>query len=505
MAYLASPGGLQTPLALLAATIAFGTLYLVASTLRQYYRLRHIPGPRSAGFSKWWWFKSERSGRMCMALLDVTEKYGWITRIAPNLLVTSDPDLMKRMLNVRTGYQRSTWYMGLQIEPGVNHVISTVDDAAHSKRRSKMAAGYSGKEVDGVEPRVDRNVGALIKLLDEKYITPGKPFDFARKAQFFTLDVISDISYDEAFGFLPSDSDMYHYIEESEEGLTTLLLLGLWPGLIRLLQHPLAKPLLPSFDDTVGFGKVKGIAKEKAAERFGPSKKIRNDMLGSFIKHGLTQEEAEPEIVIQIMAGSDTTATAIRATMLHVITNPRVVTALHAELDARGITSRDEDSIISDAEARSLPYLQAIIKEGLRIYPAVAGLMPKVVPPGGDTFKGVHLPEGTWIGYCAWGVMRRRDVWGDDAAEFRPERWLEAEPDKLKVMESTLELTFSYGRWQCLGKTIAYMELNKLFVELLRRFDFVLLDPANPWRTNHVGVHAQSDLWMKGYKRERTV
>src|SRR3569833_979110 len=147
--------------------------------------------------------------------------------------------------------------------------------------------------------------------------------------------------------------------------------------------------------------------------------------------------------------------------MLHIITNPRVLNALLAEISTLNI-----NTIISDEQARSEPYLQAVIKEGLRIHPPVVGFMAKEVPPGGDTWKGGHLPGGTHIGYCAWGITRRPDVCGDDAAEFKPDRWLQASPEKLHEMESTLELVFGYGRWQCLGKNETLMELNKVFVEV---------------------------------------
>lgn len=164
------------------------------------------------------------------------------------------------------------------------------------------------------------------------------------------------------------------------------------------------------------------------------------------------------------IAGTDTTATAIRTTMLYIITNARVFNTLRAEIASLG--PAPPDSIISDDKARTMLYLQAVIKEGLRIHPPAAGLMAKVVPAGGDTFNGVRLPEGTRVGYCGWGVMRRHDVWGIDSTEFRPERWLEASPEKVREMESTLELVFGYGRWQCLGRNVALMELNKVFVEV---------------------------------------
>jgi cytochrome P450 len=147
--------------------------------------------------------------------------------------------------------------------------------------------------------------------------------------------------------------------------------------------------------------------------------------------------------------------------MLHILTAPRVLSTLLAE-----IAELSPSSPIQEAEARKMPYLQAVIKEGLRIFPPAVGLTSKVVPAGGDTFNGLFIPEGTKIGYGAWGLVRDKKMWGEDSHMFLPERWLEAPPDKLRAMEATLELVFGYGRWQCLGKNVAMIELNKVFVEV---------------------------------------
>lgn len=97
--------------------------------------------------------------------------------------------------------------------------------------------------------------------------------------------------------------------------------------------------------------------------------------------------------------------------------------------------------------------------------------------------------------------MRNASVWGDDAEEFRPERWLGIDAEKLREMETTLELVFGSERWQCLGRNVALMELNKVFVELLR-FEFVFLRPGEPWKSKSAGLFVQSGLWIKGYRRE---
>jgi cytochrome P450 len=120
-------------------------------------------------------------------------------------------------------------------------------------------------------------------------------------------------------------------------------------------------------------------------------------MLESFRRHGLTAEEVSSEVLLQVVAGSDTSATTIRAAMLHLLANPPAYKRLQTEIDD-GIKSGMISSPIKDTEARQLPYLQAVIKEGLRILPPATGVMFRMVPPGGDIVAGKFVPAGTQIG-----------------------------------------------------------------------------------------------------------
>ncbi|KAK1511856.1 hypothetical protein CTAM01_00786 [Colletotrichum tamarilloi] len=498
---------------LLATLFVIFVLFRVYETARQYRRLRHFKGPPLAAVSKSWLLKTVTGSRGHLEFYNVTKKYGSLARIGPNDLLNDDPGLMRRMLGVRSGYRRSDWYDGMRFNPSRDNVLSCRDEDEHTKLRSKMAAGYSGREVPAFEQKIDDNLVRLIRLI-ERYVDGREPFDFGRKAQFFTLDVISDLAFGEPFGFVASDSDMYEYIKTTEENLPVFMGMTVVPWVIRLFRYPFLRSMLPTAKDPLGFGKVMGIAKRFSAERFGPDAKVERDMLGSFVAHGLTQEEAESEILLQIIAGSDTTATAIRATLLYIITNPRVHNKLLAEiLSVYNTTARRP--IISDAEARNLPYLQAVIKEGLRIFPPVAGLMAKQAPPEGDTWNGVFIPGGTRVGWSSWAMFRRPDVFGDDADEFRPERWLAGQGEdakeedgtagaaekKLREMEATIELIFSYGRYQCLGRPVALMELNKVLFELLRRLELTICDPLDPWKTFNCGIHAQSEYWIRAQRR----
>jgi cytochrome P450 len=98
--------------------------------------------------------------------------------------------------------------------------------------------------------------------------------------------------------------------------------------------------------------------------------------------------------------------------------------------------------------------------------PAGAGLGYRVVPKGGDTLSGYYVPEGTLVGYNWFGLFASKQLWGDDADIFRPERFLEGSQQEIRRKDGMVEMIFSYGKWQCLGKNVAMVELNKVFVEV---------------------------------------
>jgi cytochrome P450 len=188
-------------------------------------------------------------------------------------------------------------------------------------------------------------------------------------------------------------------------------------------------------------------------------------MLTSFIRHGLTQEEASGEALLQVIAGSDTSATTIRSVLLYLLTNPHSYTRLQAEIDT-SIAVGKISSPIKDSEARQLPYLQAVIKEGMRIIPPAGGAFYKTVPPEGDVIDGKFVPGGMQIGSSPLGIHHDKKTFGEDADVFRPERWLEADPGRLALMTKTVDMVFHSGKYQCLGKPVALMEFNKIFVEV---------------------------------------
>ena len=131
-----------------------------------------------------------------------------------------------------------------------------------------------------------------------------------------------------------------------------------------------------------------------------------------------------------------------------------------AVLQAKG------EGLITAAQARKLPYLQAVIREALRVCPPVTNIFPRDIPTDGDALivdgESVFLPGGICIGYSAYAMHQSEKVYGKDAKAFRPERWLESDPAKLSVMVQTNHLIFGHGKFQCLGKAVAKSRSRKI-------------------------------------------
>ncbi|KAF5722727.1 pisatin demethylase (cytochrome P450) [Fusarium mundagurra] len=496
-------GVVDDPRAVIAIAVLGLVVLFVADTSRTWYRLSHVPGPFWAGFSKAWMVRQSFKGIQPYAMQQANEKYGSLVRIGPNELATDDPKLLRRMMSSRSAYTRGPWYNALRFEPGKDNLFSMRDDDAHAKLRNKMAAGYSGKENESLERTIDKHIAKLIDLLETKYLSTDKdyrPVDFAQKIQFFTLDVISDLAFGQPFGYIEQDDDVFDFIKITKAYFPVTLFIANIPSLVSLLHSRLFSGALPKESDKLGFGAFIGVANKKVAERFASGAESRPDMLGSFIRHGLTQEEASRESLLNVVAGSDTSATTIRLIMLSLLSNPIMYLKLQKEIDD-AIKAGSISSPITDAEARKLPYLQAVIQEGLRIKAPAAGPLFKQVPPQGDEIDGKFIPGGTQIGQSPFAVYHSKEIFGQDASLFSPERWINADPAKYEAMADVVSLVFSTGKYQCLGKPVAFIELNKIFVELLQRFDFCMTRPERPLHIMNAGIWLIEDFPVRITRR----
>jgi cytochrome P450 len=241
--------------------------------------------------------------------------------------------------------------------------------------------------------------------------------------------------------------------------------LGNVPELARFMRTWPLTLLMPRSTDKVGFGAVMGFANSFIDRRLAPGATPQKDMIQAFIKAGMTRGELVQEVYAEIFAGVDTVATALRMTLLSLLAQPAAFAALRREIDD-AVAAGKVSSPATQAECQEMPYLLACVREGLRMYPPGTGLLYKQVPPGGDVVHGHRLPEGTQVGQNICGVTHDKDVFGPDADVFRPDRWIEADEDRFRFMASVADLVFGHGKFMCVGKGIALMELNKVFVEV---------------------------------------
>lgn len=295
---------IPTPYVIAVAPLVW-VIVTIVRAIRSYRRLSHIPGPPLATVSRLWILKGVLGTRNHLNLFETSLKYGPLARIAPNRLLTSDPELVRRMYAPRSPYRRGPWYTAFQFKPGVENVFTERREKEHDDLRKKMHAGYAGKENPQLETEIDERIRDLINLIERKYICtdkePARLMDFARKVQFFTLDVISGLAFDQNFGNLAADEDKLEYIKTVEDSMPVILSLSELLEVRSFLEKSsLLKWMAPSATDKIGFGKLIGIATEKVAERFGDQKMVKQDMLGSFVRHGLNQKEAESEGVFQM-------------------------------------------------------------------------------------------------------------------------------------------------------------------------------------------------------------
>jgi cytochrome P450 len=280
---------------------------------------------------------------------------------------------------------------------------------------------------------------------------------------------------------------MYTVVRSTEDGLrriNKIMALGMsWINRIPFF----GPPPTPDAEKATGFEKMltasseiveaREVAFRKSLESKTTAGGDRADMLASFMRNGLLGADLKTESLLQIVAGSDTTAGALRGAMLYIVTHPQVYRALQDEVDAAvrngQAPSPESSDVISYAQTKSLPYLQAVVRECIRIWPPLTDPFARDVQPGGDTViidgKKVFLPGGVSV-IPSWTAMHRdRALYGKDADVFRPERWLEREqPDKdsLRAMKRTNDLMFGHGKYTCLGKPVALIEIHKTVFEV---------------------------------------
>ncbi|KAF4040943.1 Cytochrome P450 [Phytophthora infestans] len=179
--------------------------------------------------------------------------------------------------------------------------------------------------------------------------------------------------------------------------------------------------------------------------------------------------------------GKDTTAFSLSWFIVMMNRHPLVLCKIREEIRrvAPGLFVGELDTPTLE-QLQQMTYLEAALKESLRLHSlAVYRLANR------DTtmYDGTLVPKGARVVFSMYGSARQPTVWGADAAEYRPERWIDEKTGKMKTISSFQFVTFSAGPRQCIGMRLAMMEMMTVLSVVYSRFDLVTVD--NPFNISY--------------------
>jgi cytochrome P450 len=188
--------------------------------------------------------------------------------------------------------------------------------------------------------------------------------------------------------------------------------------------------------------------------------------------------EKRAHVTLMIQAGADTTGTALGCILRFLLTDPSVLARARAEIETAEANGLLSTPIRYEETRQHLPFFVACIKEGLRLNPPATNLFARIAPEDGKVIDGHFVPGGTEITSHAYTVQRNKELYGEDAAEFKPERWMVGEKRNFEL--EAAQFTFGVGSRVCLGKDIAILEMYKLLPEVSHpRMILFLISPTN--------------------------
>ena len=235
----------------------------------------------------------------------------------------------------------------------------------------------------------------------------------------------------------------------------------------------------------------------------------KEDILSRFLQISGTNPKYLRDIILNfVIAGKDTTATTLSWFIYVLCKYPHVQEKVAQEIK-ESTTEKENATDITDFAANvsedaleKMQYLHAALTETLRLYPAVP-VDPKICFSDDTLPDGFSVKKGDMVSYLPYAMGRMKFIWGDDAEEYKPERWLDG--DGFFRQENPFKFTaFQAGPRICLGKEFAYRQMKIFSAVLLHHFVFKLSDDnkATNYRTM-ITLHIDGGLHVRVFSRQR--
>ena len=376
---------------LLAIVPGVGYYVVTAFYILYLHPLAKFPGPKLWLITRIPNARALASGQLMHRIRQFHEQYGPVVRWAPNELSFIDGQAWKDIYGHHPSgrdFPRNPLYYNRALNGA--HTILSADSVTHTRIRKLISRGFSEKALQEQEAFIQTYTRLLIDKL-QAHAKAGRSVDIGEYIQFATVDIAGDLIFGEPFDCLARE-EAHQWVKVTFGFFKRLLTIAAW-----MMVIPWARPLLPRL--------VPKRIREASRQRFAFSsaktgKRLalgeaphRSDLVTYICRYnddkGMSREEIDATADILISAGSETTATALTGTLQYLLRNPEKMKKLQEEIRQSLRTAKESLSIQHTA---NLPYLNAVLSEGLRMCPPAPSNRPRLVPEGGAQVCGNWVP-----------------------------------------------------------------------------------------------------------------
>ncbi|KAL4815496.1 cytochrome P450 [Aspergillus spinulosporus] len=464
---------------------------LVWRLFQRQWMLHNIPGPFWAKFTDFHRAYAVKAKRSHWVQQQYHEHYGPLVRLGPNMVSVADPAAIPVIYPARPGFPKGSFYEAFipYTNGGSPPAIFTArDEELHKRLKSPIASLYNLSNVVALEGLVDEVLDLLCRQLDMRFAMTDQSFDLARWLQYFAFDVMGTMTFSQRYGFLEQGQDVNGILGTIWKFMLTVAPMTQLPWLDKLLyKNELMLHLRPHGGNAVlkfAGDRVQERQAQAASAKGAPTSTSEYcDFLTRFLEIQVAKPSMPPWAAMvwtfsNVIAGSDSTASVTQTVMFQLLAHPESLHKLYEELQAAKKATGLRRPFPTWQQVAELPYLDACVNEAIRLHPPFCLPLERVVPAEGVVVCGQYVPAGTIVGMNPYVVNRDRPTFGEDADDWRPERWLEGDAEHRRKLEASI-MTFGAGRRVCLGRNVALFEIKKIVPALVLNYKIDLLDPKS--------------------------
>ncbi|CAI0645398.1 unnamed protein product [Colletotrichum noveboracense] len=389
--------------------------------------------------------------------------FGNIVRISPNELSFASAESWKAIYgHTGSGRQiarKGTFYDVLAAGFSSRCIGSERDPQKHSVMRRILSPSFSQRVLVEQEDIISEIVDRFVTKMGEKGGSGTKDLDMTKCYNMNSFEILGEMAFGESFRNL--DIDILN--SWADTALEHLYIVTMIDNLRRIgWVSKVARLLIPTWIVTT-------ISIRTIAANRSRIQAARSDFVSPLVDKVRAGEVSKEKMTAHVstiaIAGGETVATTLSALTYFLGQNPEKLELLSQEIRV-AFKTYDE---ITGSKAQQLPYLQAVINEGLRLFPPASGGATRLSP--GFELHGQYIPEGTDISVSPWSTVHNPEYFSDPW-HFKPERWLDPHCKDNKDASRP----FLLGPRDCLGRNFAWMELNLMLARLLWSYDMELVD-----------------------------